>query len=131
MARSSTSFPKGTSGNPKGAPFKEDRISTLINKELDKIIEERKSRGEGETYEEYVIKMTKRQKIAQSIVDNAISNEDPELKYKYENMVVDRTEGKPQQSTDVTSKGESIQGLTVVVPALEEVIHSEEDTPSV
>ena len=93
-------FKKGKSGNPNGAPVKEMRIATWIEKELDQVVSR-------ETDEHaYEAQVSTRQYLAKTLVKRALEDRKDALDYAKE--VIDRTEGKPHQSTDITSKGEKI-----------------------
>lgn len=71
------------------------RVSTWIERELN------------EPYDEL---MSKSKKMATILVDEAIAKKD--LNFMRE--VMDRTEGKPQQKTDITSGGEKLQVLPIL-----------------
>lgn len=85
-------FVKGHDVKSPGAPVKEWRVSTWIEKEL--------------SVEDYNAKVTNAQLIAKNLVAKAKANDPDALAHMKE--VMDRTEGKPQQNTDITSKGERI-----------------------
>jgi hypothetical protein len=65
MAKSSTSFKKGQSGNPKGAPLKDNCLTNLLKKNLDK------------------------QKFIKSVCENAYNGDVTAQKY-----IFDRLDGK-------------------------------------
>ncbi len=96
-------FKEGKSGNPEGTKTKpkEGRVSTWLLKELDK-----QAKLDENTKEGYESMVTNAQLLAEKIVKRALSDDDQSLAYIKE--VLDRTEGKPKQSTDITSKGEKI-----------------------
>ena len=80
------------------------RVTTWVERELT------------ESYDEL---MTKAQKMATILVDKAIKEED----LSFIREVIDRTEGKPQQKVDHTSKGEKIVpilGGLVAAPEIED-----------
>ena len=77
-------WPKGTSGNPNGAPRKEDSLSNLLRKELEKVDPD--------------TGLTAKEVIAIGLVGLAKEGNQAAI-----DRVLDRTEGKPKQSMDVTS----------------------------
>lgn len=90
-------FKKGQSGNPNGAPVKEMRISTWLEKELGEIVPETLS------LEAYEAEVSIRQHLAKLMVLRAISPGDKALEYIRE--ILDRTEGKSTQKAEVTGDG--------------------------
>jgi len=95
------------SPNPKGAPIKELRLSTLIDKALNEMASIDVSTREG--YEQIV---SFRQVLAKKLVRQAVENEQ-DLPYIKE--ILDRTEGKAPQTTDITSNGETL-GMVIYKP---------------
>ena len=95
------------SPNPKGAPIKEMRLSTLIDKALNEMASVDVSTREG--YEQIV---SFRQVLAKKLVRQAVENKD-DLPYIKE--ILDRTEGKAPQTTDITSNGETL-GMVIYKP---------------
>lgn len=92
-------FEKGHTVKSPGAPVKEWRVSTWIQKELER-----------EDYEQRILNA---QIIAKNLVEKAKSGDPEALAHAKE--VMDRTEGKPMQKTDVTSNGETVN-VSIFVP---------------
>jgi hypothetical protein len=89
-------FRKGQSGNLNGAPVKEHRLSYAIQKELS-----------GSRMGDYNKKIAVVQLLAKKLVDGAFSD-DPKLALEYIREIMNRTEGRPRQSADLTTNGDSI-----------------------
>jgi hypothetical protein len=99
----STSYKKGVSGNPKGAPAKELRLSHVIEKKMREI----------RNYEGYDEAVERVNFLAEKMITIAENTNDPAVLLSYIKEIADRTEGKPKQTSDVTSNGESITGIAV------------------
>lgn len=56
----------------------------------------------------YEAQFSNAQALAEKIFNVAMSTEDPRTMLDYFKEIADRTEGKPKQSTDITSNGETI-----------------------
>ena len=68
-----------------------------------------------ENVEDYGEKMKVAKRIAHDFVQTLMTTPDPALKLQYFKELMDRTEGKPKQSTDVTSGGNPITVAPLVV----------------
>lgn len=71
-------------------------IKTWLNKEL--------HTTDPETLDEYGKAVDKVQKLAKFMVKNALSTSDKKLALEYIKEILDRVEGKPKQSTEITGK---------------------------
>lgn len=109
-SKNETSFKPGNNANPKGAPVKEMRVADWIKHELDK------EDIDVSTREGYEKAVSMRRILAKKLVDTAITHEDAKIRLDYSKEVLDRTEGKPHQTTDITSDGEKIQNVLFVKP---------------
>lgn len=96
-----TSYKPGQSGN--AGNIKEHRLSTQLEILL-------KKANEGAGYEE---KLNNAQALAEKVFAVAMSTEDPKTMLEYFKEIADRTEGKPKQSTDVTSSDGSLAPVLV------------------
>lgn len=74
--------------NPKGRP-KGRTFANLLNKILDKEITVDEA-GE-------IVKITNREKMALKVIEDAIDNKDPYVRLRATELIVNRTEGKPEQ----------------------------------
>lgn len=88
------SFKKGQSGNPKGAPLKEEQISHWIRKAL----------ADASTSKEYGEAMTQAQAMATDYVKQYWKAQTIQEKSLVFEKVSDRSEGKPKQLTELTGK---------------------------
>lgn len=82
-------FPPGKSPNPNGAPIKENRLSTWIDKELD--------RQMTPDMKGYIKGVTVRQAIARGLIKGALAGVDERIRLDYIKEIADRTEGKATQ----------------------------------
>ena len=92
-------FKKGQSGNPGGRPKGSISLTTILREKL--------SEGDGE----------RAKQLVEELLLRAGEKSDPLMK-----EILDRTEGKVPQATDITSNGESIQ------PVLVEIINAKPET---
>lgn len=106
-------FAKGNNANPNGAPVKEERLSTWIERELDRPAFDLR---EAKTMKEYEAAMTKRQRLARKIVDKTLSSDAIGDVLAGANFIANRTEGAPKQEIDHKSDGEKIQSVLFVKP---------------
>lgn len=101
MAKNQTSFKKGQSGNPKGAPKRDWSWSSVLEKAVQKAIKLKKT-GKNVTVKEIV---------AESLVDQAIKGN-----VRASIALMNRMDGVPQQSIDLTSQGEKLQAPIIYKP---------------
>lgn len=92
----STSFKKGNTASL--GNMKEHRLSTQLDILLKKVNENK----------DYDTKLLNAQVLANKVFNTAMSTDDPRTLLDYFKEIADRTEGKPKQSTDVTSNGKTI-----------------------
>lgn len=112
-------FEKGHSVKSPGAPVKEMRLSTWIEKELDNQLGRLHSAELDLGMQEYTEEVSRRQAIAKRLVNMALHKSDHQLALQAIKEIADRTEGKPQQKVDHTTRGESITpilGGLVIAP---------------
>lgn len=95
------SYKKGVSGNPKGAPLKEETLSFWIRKAL----------NEARTVEEYDEARTNAQAMAQDYVDQYWKAQTIQEKTMVLDRVADRTEGKAKQSTELSGEIKVVQPI--------------------
>lgn len=88
-----------------GAPVKEMRISTWIEKELDAVLGTQKEKELGH---EYQAEVSRRQALARKLVNMALHKSNEMTSMAAIREVLDRTEGKPQQKVDHTTLGEKM-----------------------
>lgn len=94
-------FLPGISGNPAGKPKGIKHMSTLLGEAIRKVAED-----EAEPQDVLIVK---------ALLSKAKSGDISAIR-----EVWDRLEGKPQQSTDITSDGEKIQTGVVILPSKNE-----------
>lgn len=102
----STSIKKGQKlalGNDKT-----QRLSTWIDRELS-----RSMPAPDDTVQSYEDIVSKRQALAEKLVDTALKTRDDSIRLAYIKEIADRTEGRPQQSVDVTSLGKAVGSMSV------------------
>lgn len=102
----STSFKKGNTaalGNDKTL-----RLSNWLDKALDKEVVT--------TVDEYGAAITKRQLMAEELIQAYLDAKEPMVKKALFETIADRTEGKPHQTQDITSDGEKLQGVVFIKP---------------
>ena len=100
-------FKKGNSvakGNDKSL-----RLSTWVNRVLDKQIKDLDSSN----LDEYEQLMQARELLATKLVKKALKTKDDATFKAYFQEIADRTEGRPQQSVDVTSLGKAVGSMSV------------------
>lgn len=95
-------FEKGESGNPNGRPKGAKSLSTILRDMLDESIDVK----EGDK----VIKKNFADVIVRKLIQKANAGE-----IKAITEIFDRVEGKSKQAVDVTTKGESINKITVEI----------------
>ena len=101
----STSFKKGNTnalGNDKT-----QRFNTWLEKELNNELGEQNATVLG-----YAQEMIRKQALAKKLVDKALKEKDSALFKTLFSEIADRTEGRPQQSVDVTSQGKQIGSMS-------------------
>lgn len=81
---------KGESGNPKGRPPGSTSLKAIADKILDGVITVEEAEGK-------YSKMTRREAMLLRIIQDAVDDEDPNVRLKAAQIVMDRTEGKPLQ----------------------------------
>ena len=87
-----TPFPKGVSGNPAGKPKGTEHSKTRLRRLLD-LVQKKRNPITGEEEEFTVLEMMDMQMIAKALKGDQRAYE----------SVVDRLEGKPKQTTDITA----------------------------
>ena len=87
-----TPFPKGVSGNPAGKPKGTQHSKTRLLRLLD-LVQKKKNPITGEEEEFTVLELMDMQMIAKALKGDQRAYE----------TVVDRLEGKPKQTTDITA----------------------------
>ena len=87
-----TPFPKGVSGNPAGKPKGTEHSKTRLRRLLD-LVQKKRNPITGEEEEFTVLEMMDMQMIAKALKGDQRAYE----------AVVDRLEGKPKQTTDITA----------------------------
>ena len=85
-------YPKGVSGNPAGKPKGTEHSKTRLKRLLD-LVQKKKNPITGEEEEFTVLELMDMQMIAKALKGDQRAYE----------AVVDRLEGKPKQSTDITA----------------------------
>jgi hypothetical protein len=90
-------FKPGESGNPKGRPEGSTSLKAIADKILDKEITVEEAEG-------IFTKMTRREAMLLRIIEDAVNDEDPNVRLKAAGMVMDRTEGKAPNTTEHTGK---------------------------
>lgn len=98
-------FAKGNNMNPLGAPVKEMRLTTWIEKELDSVLGKQK---EAELGPEYQSEVTRRQAIARKLVNMALHKGNDMTSMAAIKEIADRTEGKAMQKVDHTTLGKEM-----------------------
>ena len=89
MPKGIKGFQKGVSGNPAGRPKKEDSFANALEREADMLV----TGGD----------ITRREALARILYKKAASGD-----LKAIEMIMDRTDGKPRQSIDQTTKNLSV-----------------------
>jgi len=92
-------FKKGQSGNPDGRPKGSENFTTKFKRAIEIIAKANKIDDVDEVEIQLFITAYKKAKGGD---------------YRYYQDIIDRLYGKPQSSVDITSKGESIQGNSIV-----------------
>ena len=87
-----TPYPKGVSGNPAGKPKGTEHSKTRLRRLLD-LVQKKRNPITGEEEEFTVLEMMDMQMIAKALKGDQRAYE----------AVVDRLEGKPKQTTDITA----------------------------
>lgn len=105
MARSSTSWSKGQSGNPKGRPKKGETLTDAIRKQVRKRDVEYTDPKTGETK-----RMSRRDALAKKLWSLALAGDVSAIKYLY-----DRLDGKPVQDLNHDFHADLDTGLTVII----------------
>lgn len=101
------SYKKGVSGNPKGAPLREEQMSYWIRKAL----------NSASTSKEYGEAMTQAQAMGEDYVKGYWKAKTVQEKSMILDRVADRTEGKAPQSVDLTTNGKELPTPIYQIPA--------------
>jgi hypothetical protein len=67
--------------------------------------------------------------LAEQMLEVALTTKDERVKLDYIKEIADRTEGKPQQHTDITSKGQSVTPILGGMSVLSDDSDQEDSTP--
>lgn len=101
--------PGDPSLNPSGRPEGSTSLKAIANKILDGKITVEEAEGQYRN-------MTRREAMLLRIIQDAVEDDDPNVRLRAAQIIMDRTEGKPVQSTEVSGKdGEPIQFEQTVI----------------
>jgi predicted ABC-class ATPase len=116
MARASTSYKPGQSGNPKGRPKKGETFREV----LEKILEERQSveiSGKAR-------RPTKKEILARVLVEQALGGNPAFMK-----QLLDRLVGLPLQQIDLDAMLQTPQDINIIIPSGVSVGDSDDEDP--
>lgn len=105
-------FEKGESGNPAGRPVGSMSFKAIAEKLLDGLITIEQA-GEKR-------KISRKEKAILNIINDAINDEDPSVRLRALSFLMDRTEGKVTDKTEITGKdGKELPAaiITVRIPS--------------
>lgn len=103
-------FEQGHNIKSPGAPVKEMRLSTWLEKELDEVLGKQK---EAELGHEYQAEVSRRQAIARKLVNMALHKSDQMISMAAIREIADRTEGRPAQALKLS--GDSDNPISLVI----------------
>lgn len=86
--------PGDPSLNPSGRPEGSTSLKAIADKILDKVITVEEAEG-------LFTKMTRREAMLLRIIEDALNDEDPNVRMKAAQIAMERTEGKPPQEVNV------------------------------